>query len=463
MKFTRMMSFVAKELNKHSDIQIDMALSGKMAQQIDLWARVFENRGPWLNQDVKSCNLASAIASEIARLVTLELKSEISGSARADYMQRYYNIVLNGLRQYVEYGCAKGGLVFKPYVTEQGISIQYIQADSFFPISFDSSGNITRCVFVEQIRKGQLIYTRLEDHELRQNTLTITNHAYRSTVDSILGSEISVQSVPEWNKLKYEVVFSNVKKVPFGYFKVPMANADDSNSPLGCSVYARALELIQEADHRYSQISWEYEAKEAAVHIAEGMLKDDPNNKNRKLLPAHKERLYRPLQYDSGVREKPFLDVFSPEIRSEPLFKGFNEQLRLIEFNCCLAYGTLSDPQNVDRTAEEIKASKQRSYTLVSDTQMALQNALVDLIDAMDFYCSIYGLCPQGKYDVSFTWDDSIVVDAEKERLQDMQEVREGLMPKWKYKVKWQGLSEEQAKAELMEENQSGISFPGDE
>lgn len=55
------------------------------------------------------------------------------------------------------------------------------------------------------------------------------------------------------------------------------------------------------------------------------------------------------------------------------------------------------------------------------------------------------------------------MVDAEKERLQDMQEVREGLMPKWKYKVKWQGLTEKQAKAELAAEELQGIDFPGDE
>ena len=454
MNFNIMMNMITKELNKQSDVQIDMALTSQMAVNISLWSRMFENESPWLNKNVKSCNLAAAIASEIARLVTLESKSEISGSPRAEYLQKSYKQALKGLRRYVEYGCAKGGLVFKPYVTEQGLNVQYIQADSFFPVSFDSSGAITRCVFAEQIKKGQSIYTRLEDHELINGTLRITNRAYKSSYSVSLGSEIPVQSVPEWNKLEYEVVFSNVEKLPFGYFKVPIANTEDSDSPLGCSVYARAIELIKEADHRYSQISWEYEAKEAAIHIAESMLKDDPNDKIKKVAPAHKERLYRPVEYNGGATDKPLIEVFSPDIRAESLFKGFNELLRLIEFNCSLAYGTLSDPQNVDKTAEEIKASKQRSYTMVSDTQMALQDALNDLVKAMDFYCSVYDLCPQGKYDISFTWDDSIVVDAEKEMLQDMQQVREGLLPKWKLKVKWQGLSEKQAKAELAEEAQ---------
>lgn len=449
MDFNRMMSFIAKELNKHSDTQIDMALTGKMALDINLWSRMFANKAPWLNKNIKSCNLASAIASEIARLVTLEMKSEISGSPRAEYLQTFYGETLKGLRRYVEYGCAKGGVVFKPYVTEQGLSVQYIQANAFFPVAFDGSGNITRCVFAEQLRKGQSIYTRLEDHELINGTLRIRNRAYQSTTDAVLGSEIPVQSVAEWNKLEYEVVFSNVKKVPFGYFRIPLANSGDSDNPLGCSVYARAVDLIKEADNRYSQISWEYEAKEAAIHISESMLKDDPNDKAKKIAPSHKERLYRPVEYSSGASDKPLLDVFSPDIRANELFKGLNELLRMIEFNCSLAYGTLSDPQNVDKTAEEIKSSKQRSYTMVSDTQMALQDALIDLVDAMDFYCSVYGLCPQGTYNISFKWDDSIVVDAEKERNTDREDVALGAMSLEEYRAKWYGETIEEARKKL--------------
>ena len=449
MDFNRMMSFIAKELNKHSDTQIDMALTGKMALDINLWSRMFENKAPWLNKNIKSCNLASAIASEIARLVTLEMKSEISGSPRAEYLQTFYGETLKSLRRYVEYGCAKGGVVFKPYVTEQGLSVQYIQANAFFPVAFDGSGNITRCVFAEQLRKGQSIYTRLEDHELINGTLRITNRAYQSTTDAVLGSEIPVQSVAEWNKLEYEVVFSNVKIVPFGYFRVPLANSGDSDNPLGCSVYARAVDLIKEADNRYSQISWEYEAKEAAIHISESMLRDDPNDKAKKIAPSHKERLYRPVEYGGGAVDKPLLDVFSPGIRADELFKGFNELLRMIEFNCSLAYGTLSDPQNVDKTAEEIKSSKQRSYTMVSDTQMALQDALIDLVEAMDFYCSVYGLCPQGAYNISFKWDDSIVVDAEKERNTDREDVALGAMSLEEYRAKWYGETIEEAREKL--------------
>ena len=141
------------------------------------------------------------------------------------------------------------------------------------------------------------------------------------------------------------------------------------------------------------------------------------------------------------------MDVFSPEIRDASFYNGWNHQLRSIEFDCNLAYGTLSDPNNTDKTAEEIKASKQRSYSFVQSCQTALQRALKDLVDATAFWCDIYSLCPAGTYHTSFVWDDSIVVDTEKERATDRADVAMGAMSLVEYRMKWYGETEEQAKA----------------
>ena len=54
MNFTRMMSLIAKELNKTSETQVDMALTMKMATQIELWSKMFQNKAFWLNRNVKS-------------------------------------------------------------------------------------------------------------------------------------------------------------------------------------------------------------------------------------------------------------------------------------------------------------------------------------------------------------------------------------------------------------------------
>ena len=226
---------------------------------------------------------------------------------------------------------------------------------------------------------------------------------------------------------------------------------EDSDSPLGVSVYSRAPELVEEADRRYSNICWEYEGTQLAIHIATSLLKYN-NDRNKFEYPGGQERLYRNVEYNAGAADKPFIDTFSPEIRDTALFNGFNNQLRLIEFACNLAYGTLSDPQNVDKTATEIKVSKQRSYTFVSDTQMALQKALEDLVYAMNFWAVLYGLIPLGnKYQVSFVWDDSIIVDAEAERQTDRQDVAMGVMSLAEYRSKWYGETLEEAAKNLPE------------
>lgn len=114
-----------------------------------------------------------------------------------------------------------------------------------------------------------------------------------------------------------------------------------------------------------------------------------------------------PLNTVWEYRNKPLLDVFSPEIRDSSFYNGWNHLMRLIEFDCNLAYGTLSDPNNTDKTAEEVRASKQRSYSFVASCQIALQRALEDLVDAMSFWCDIYNLCPSGACRLSASWDDS--------------------------------------------------------
>lgn len=454
MKFSKMLAAITDILNQDSDTEIDVCMTSEMAQKIELWTAMYENRAPWADRkNVKSAQLPAAIASEIARLVTLEMKSEITGSAAAEYLnQQYQEKALSGLRRYVEYGCAKGGLILKPYVTKSGLTVQFVQADCFFPLSFDDSGRIQQCAFTEQFRKGKKIYTRLEVHEQQGENIRITNRVFVATNDYSLGSEIAVNSVDRWSELQPQVVFAGADRLLFGYFRVPLANAEDSDSPLGVSAYSRAApELIEEADRRYSNICWEYEGTQLAVHVATSLLKYN-RDLDKFEYPGGKNRLYRNVEYNSGATDKPFMETFSPEIRDTALFNGFNNQLKLIEFACCLAYGTLSDPQNVDKTATEIKTSKQRSYTFVSDTQLALQKALEDLVYAMNFWAALYGLIPVGAdYEVSFDWDDSIVVDAEAERQTDRADVAMGVMSLDEYRSKWYGETREEAEKNLPE------------
>lgn len=433
-------------------LKVDIAVSTDMIRAIELWADLYENKAPWLeNEDIVSLELPSAIAREIATLVVLEYKSEITGSARADWLNEQYKKIKKELRKQLEYGCAKGGLVIKPYVSGMELSFDFVQADSFFPTEYDSTGKCTAGIFVCQKIVSDEYYTRLEYHQLQGTTYFVINKAYKSSDKNTLGDPIALDEIEEWAELEEKTTIKNVKSPLFGYFKTPFANTVDTTSPLGVSVYSRAIKLIEEADKQFSRILWEYEGSELAIDADVTTLQQSKVNEKLKL-PKLKERLFRATGQNKDGSS--FYNIFSPEIRDSSLFNGLNNILKRIEFNCGLAYGTISDPQMIEKTAEEIKTSKQRSYSTVTDIQGSLEDALNDTVYAMDVLTTLYHLAPLGKYETSHEWDDSILVDAKSEQSIMMQEVNSGIIKKIFYLMKRYGVTEEQAMEMIPQETE---------
>lgn len=430
---------IAKELN------IEIAMNDNMANAINLWSNMYNNSPPWINDEVVPLGIPGAIANELARLATIEFKSKINNN---EGLNEIYQELIDVLRINTEYACAKGGLIFKPYFNGKNIEIDLIHQDNFLPISYNAIGEITAAVFLEYKIIGDKKYTRLEYHDFKEGDYIIKNIAYvKSNLvkDNSLGKRTILASVPEWSQLQEEITINNITRPLFSYFKIPQANAIDVNSPLGVSCYAKASDLIKEADKQYSRILWEYEATEIAINASESLFirKEDGTYE----LPKGKERLYRifPWEDREGKRN---LDTFSPGIRDSNLFNGLNNILRKVEFNCGLAYGTLSDINDVSKTATEIKTSRQRSYSTVKDIQKSLEKALKDLIVNMNDLATLYKLNVSPidiDKDVSFDWDDSLVLDKDSELESMRNDVAAGILRPEIYLAKKYGVSEDEA------------------
>ena len=454
--FERLRDFIRQVIDKmfsrntlEKEMKVEIVTSDKMARAINEWTEIYENRAPWLSETVQSMNLGATIASEYARLTTLELESKVEGNK---YLDDQYQEVIKNIRIYTEYACAKGGLALKPYVNGQNIEVDLTQADCFFPTSYNSRGDITGAIFVDTKTIGDNLYTRLEYHNFTNDGYYIFNKAYKTKNiegNNSLGKEIPLSDIDDWSELEPEVLIQNVEKPLFAYFKIPMANTIDNTSPLGVSVFSRAINDIKEADKQYSRLLWEFEGSELAVDASIDCFK--VSGKGEYEVPHGKERLFRKLNFEANEYKKPF-EVFSPTIRDQSLLNGLNTILKQIEYKCGLAYGTISDPQQVDKTAEEIKTSKQRSYQSVTDTQKALQKALEHLVYCMSVIGQLSGLPTKGKNEVSFKWDDSIIVDAEKEREQDRKDVAMGVMSHAEYRSIWYGETLEEAQSKLPEQ-----------
>ena len=436
-----------------------------MEEAMEVWLEIYADEPSW-SKDChnKTLNLGATIASEFARLIMIEFESEITGSERADYLQKQYERLLEQLRIRLEAGCAVGGIMFKPYVRNGVILPDCITQDKFVPLNY-SNGIITAAVFFNQEVKGKNYYTRVEKqtYSYENKSHTIESHFFVSSSPDNIGAEINPDNLDSnmWSKVDPYIVINDVDRPLFAFWSVPFANNIESDSPLGVSVYSRAVKLLNEADLQWDRYLWEFEGGELAVDAGEDVLRQRPGEKSLETAST-RDRLFRRINIDSDSNsEKSFYEVFNPTLRDDNYSKGLNEIKRQIEFNCSLAYGTLSNPQNVDKTAEEIKASKQRSYTAVSDMQHSLEAVLEDYIYACNAMADACNLAPAGDYEISFNWGDGVLEDKDKEQAIQLNEVNSNIRKKTDY-LKWRyGVDDKQA-AEMLPE--SGVqSFFDDE
>ena len=520
-------------------LSVKPAMSADMINSIQLWSEMYEGRAPWLREPniaegqfvrVVSLGLPAMIASEKARMATLEMESEITPpmkdvekenpdyeppsideatgmvnmgrdsmmvtesepdgpTERADFMNEQYKKLKKQIRRQIEYGIAKGGLVIKPYpiIHNDGQEVQsrdkdtpregedarlssenplpkyemgfdFVHADRFYPLSFDSNGNLTEVAFIATKVDNDKIYTRLEHHILNDHVLTVHNYAFvRTDVDgrlkgiirnaNDLGKQCSLKEVAEWANLEEEVKVDKVEKLLFGYFRMPEANTIDPYSPLGVSAYSRVVSLIKDADEQYSRMLWEFEGGELAIDVDRDAMKiNELQNGYQTTLPVKQERLFRKVDLNS---EETY-NVFSPALRDESLTHGLNVILTRIEDVVGFSRGTLSEDVGITvKTATELKINKQRSYATNKDIQQALEEALRDTVYAMDVYCRLYKMTPPGEYQISFKWDDSIIVDTETELEKRMSMINAGITSKLETRMWYFGETENQAKAAL--------------
>ena len=421
---------------------VSPAVSMTMEKYIALWYAMMVNTPPWQDCNVKAVGLPAAICREVARPTLVEFTANITGSQRADYLNDGFQLAKENFSKALELGLALGGVALKPYIYGDKLLVDMTGAAGFQPTKFDPTGRCIGGVFRDKpVKVNGKYYVRLESHDLTDTTYTIKNKAYYSDSTGSVGASAPLDVVPEWADIQEEVTIQNMDGPLFAYFKPPIANTADTNSLCGMSIYgdAATVELIKQADEQWERLRWEFKSGERKV-LMDG---------NTSTADMFDKRLF---EIGAFTADGDFYQFLNPELRNDAVYKGFQDVLRRIEFNVGLSYGDISDPQTVEKTATEIRSSKQRKYVLISSIQTALEHTFDALIYAMNTYATLYGLAADGEYEVTYDWGDSILDDQEtkdKEFARDLQLLSAGIVNDWELRAKYMNEDEETAKAAL--------------
>lgn len=412
----------------------DIALSENMINAINEWKKMLNGEADWITDSVISLGIEDGICREFADCVLAEMNTSLTHKKLNEIYQK--NILK--LNENLQDGLALGSFVLKPL---GGTAAEFVTADKIIPIGFGDDGKPNDIAFLTVKRVGDTDYfTRLERHYFINGNLTIENRCFHSQTASDIGLSCKLEEVEEWAEIDSgPITYPGMNRMDFGYYRNPIKNKVDGSS-CGVSVYDSAINLIRKADVQGARLDWEYESGERAIHVDNRALKQDKTTGRFGMAKLNK-RLYRGLNLEAG-KDQELLKEYSPEMRDEAFKRGLEECKREIEFSVGLAYGDLSDVQQVSKTATEIKVSKNRKYNRVKAIQNNLYECLEDFAAGLAFYNSLLN----SGYEFDCKFKDSILTDEETERQQDRQDVAMGAMPLYEYRAKYYGETIEEAK-----------------
>lgn len=430
-------------------------INSDMAQQMQLWEDLYLNRAGWIKKRVKSRKIPANIVRELKRLTLTEFTATIHN---APELQAAFLRTIQSLRRKMDFGLAIGGLLLKPYFTAQGVAVDIVPQDAYLPVNY-TDDTCDAIVCPQEIAIGKTYYTRLEYHvyDRTRQIHTIQNRCFRSSMPGILGTECRLSDVQIWADILPVKTFEQVQRPLFAIFQAPDSNNIDPASPLGVSVFADAIEFIRDADEQWERILWELESSERAIDATEDLFRYKDGKPD---FPKGRERMFRSYEATDG---KSFINTFSPEVRDTSYFNAFNQMLRRIENAVGLSYGTLSEVSDVEKTAEEVRSSKQRSFSRVKDIQENLRTALDDLLYGMQYYRDYYANQTNSPVKATFSFGDGVLEDPDVEYQRRSQMVRDKILKPELFLSWYFDCSEDKAKGMMPEQQDDGGLFSGGE
>lgn len=437
---------------------VQLIESPVMNAKIQEWNDISSGSPWWLDAEdgVETINMAKHISDTRAKLVTLDLGIAVSGSgtsnselsedvkpvsARAEWHQKIADELIKQLPDSVADALRVGGMVIK----YNGANWDFLPQGEFWITSVDGDGKVNGIILPEYLTKGTDHYTRLEYHRFEGDVYVITNKAFRDrSVGSdkhMLGSEVPLESVEEWRDLRPETQIAGIDTPMFGCFRVPGSNTFDNASPLGTSVFANAITELKAIDIAVSRKNDEVQDSRHITFVGQTVIKQAEGRGIK--LP----RFVKGLGTGLSDGDTSAIHEHVPTLLTDQRIKDINFDLSMAGVKCGFSEGVfVLDGQRGVITATQVESDDRDTIQTIKNDRDALQTAIEQAIKGADVLATLMGLAPKGDFDVEFSFGD-ITYNYEEDKANWKYYVAQGWVPAWKYLVKFEKMTKEEAQA----------------
>lgn len=428
-----------------------------MMELINSWRDIYSGNPPWLDSEdcPETIGFAQTVCSDIASKAVCEVTA-LTGSKDTD---KVLAELISDLRGKTEEMLAKGAVVARPYYDPSGnkVRVAWYPADRVVPLTWESNRLMSACLLDfsrgDTSSTSSVTYCKVEAHVWSAGTDTITVKAFVWN-GGALGNEVPLSTIGAWSDIEPgPIEVKNLSGPLFTYMKTPVMNFIDG-SPVGVSLFASAIPVLEEIDGTWNDAKWEREAGRAKAFVDETMIPQKiVDGKIYDDISAFDRKYYKKLAGNVENTSKLF-EVHNPSMRLDQYQEYMDKQTVLACKKMHLdAKAFTVSVQGAPVTAQQILTEKNDTYTTILDIQ---NNSLIPAIkeiyrisaDIQYLYGVRDGRIPVVD-EITITFGDSVMTDEETEKKNAQTECQIGLRSKLSYLMQYRNMSEEEALKEI--------------
>ena len=318
------------------------------------------------------------------------------------------------------------------------IRLQFYDAHRIIPLKY-TNNNITDVAFLSMCSNfGKTVYN-LSVHIKEQDGYVIYNYTLDDKYCPINNDKI----VP---------VFRTMSKRPlFSIVRTNISNNVDLDSPMGVSVYSDSIDILKSIDQVYDACSRDVVTGQRLILMNKKLLGQDEYG--NLIAPQDAKRTYMTFFGDevspSGDTLDNFVKEFTPKLNCTELDTELQNQLNILSNSVGLGTKFYNFDISTGVTATEYVGERNDFVRNSNKMKIAIVSAIKNIIQAILHLGGILNKNVQVDAKIDIKINDSTVESDIEKRALDKEDVKDGIMSKVEYRVKYYGETEDVATENL--------------
>ena len=296
----------------------------------------------------------------------------------------------------VELSFALGTGAFVEHKTKDGVLIDYVKADMIYPLAF-SNGKITECAFASRMMIYGEMHTYLNIHVLQDGKYVVHNKLYceRTKKEAPLPEGIAQTFYTGSSVALFQILSPNI------------ANNLCPDSPMGISVYANAIDILEGIDLVYDSYQNEYRLGKKRIVVPLSMAKIEMEQQGE-ILPVFDDNDTEFYAFSGADPDNFSISEINMELRADAHETGLQRNIDLLSDLCGFGSGKYNYQTGRIKTATQIVSEQSDLFRNLKKHELLAEKVIKDLVRAI-----LYLMGEDYTQEVTVNFDDSIIDDTE--------------------------------------------------